>query len=59
MSASTSKAQIDTAWLREQRTADEARRPPQRRPAERLCLSCREPFQSSWIGNRLCRKCAS
>jgi hypothetical protein len=23
----------------------------------RPCMKCREPFESEWIGNRLCEKC--
>ena len=25
----------------------------------RYCLVCREPFQSAWAGERVCRKCKS
>ncbi len=25
----------------------------------RLCLKCREPFVSSWPGERVCRRCKS
>lgn len=58
MSASTNRGQIDSRWLHAARREEEERRPPQRRPAERICLSCREPFLSAWIGNRLCRRCS-
>lgn len=27
-------------------------------PTTRLCLMCRKPFRSSWIGNRTCGECA-
>lgn len=26
---------------------------------ERICLKCREPFPSEWIGNRLCGRCVT
>ncbi len=25
----------------------------------RRCLMCREPFESSWAGERVCRRCKS
>ncbi len=31
-------------------------------PAEtkpRLCLKCRAPFESAWVGERVCRRCKS
>jgi hypothetical protein len=28
-------------------------------PKQRNCLMCRKPFESSWHGERVCRKCKS
>ena len=25
----------------------------------RLCLMCREPFESAWAGERVCKRCKS
>jgi len=25
--------------------------------SKRICLRCRKPFKSSWIGNRRCHRC--
>ena len=33
------------------------RRPVSSTRLTRKCLGCREPFQSDWIGNRLCKRC--
>lgn len=26
-------------------------------PKQRKCLTCREPFESEWTGNRICKRC--
>lgn len=31
--------------------------PAAKQPAMRKCLGCQKPFESSWIGNRLCVSC--
>ena len=27
------------------------------KPRVRKCLTCREPFESEWSGNRVCKRC--
>lgn len=48
----------DSAVLRAWRALEDRRRLPKNRTATRLCLGCRQPFESRWCGNRLCRACA-
>lgn len=36
---------------------EEARKPASKRPAQRPCVTCRESFESTWVGNRMCPRC--
>ncbi len=44
-------------WLSERTGIDAPPVNTADRPAERICLRCRKPFESRGIGNRLCRAC--
>lgn len=39
--------------------ARRAARDPRYQPRVRRCLRCRDEFESTWCGNRLCESCAS
>ena len=43
--------------LHRQRQEEEAALPATKKQAERKCLGCQKPFESLWIGNRLCPHC--
>ena len=38
-------------------TLDPETREPAETPKTRLCLMCRDPFESTWAGERVCKRC--
>lgn len=50
MSTSIKNLKDDAASLPDQIAAHD-------KPRKRKCLTCREPFESEWSGNRVCKRC--
>ena len=47
----------DAGLHRRENLAALAARPPHLRPAQRLCIHCRQPFASAHAGHRICTLC--